>query len=111
MGINANIYYKKVDQTMPTRSRHVSQSGGTVFIDFKRNKRATWHSLIHAKRESTTKLIVADQFCFLCFAFVIFRFVVLFLLSVAFVVLYLKENKRVMWRSLIRAKGRNLWQN
>ena len=89
----------------------MSQSGGAVFIDFKRNKRAMWHSLIRAKRESAAKLIAADQFCFLCFAFVIFCFVVLFLLSVAFVVLYLEENKRATWRSLIRTKGRNMWQN
>ena len=59
-------------------------------------------------RESAAKLIAADQFVFfvlLC----LFLFCRSVLVKFSFfVVLYLKQNKRATWRSLARAKGRNL---
>ena len=62
------------------------------------------------RRESAAKLINADCFVFLfCFCrFFVCRFVVD---KCCFCRLCLKENKRATWRSLIRAKGRNLWRN
>ena len=84
-----------------------SPLAGAVIFDCVWNKRAMWCSLIRSKKRICDKINRRRSLFFL-FCFCHFLFVVLLLISVAFVVLSLKENKRATWRSLIHAKGRNL---
>ena len=82
MGINAIIGYKKVNEMVPTRSRHVSRSGSFDFnspffiivyvsvqltwtapssLTLRRTERATWHSLIRSLKRFCGELIAADS--------------------------------------------------
>ena len=88
-----------------------SPLAGAVIFYCVWNKRAMWRSLIRLKQRISSEINRCRSFCFFYFSFVIFSFVFLLLISVVFVILSLKENKRATWRSLIRAKGRNLRQN
>ena len=71
-----------------------------------------WRSLIVQTGESVVNLIAVERKFFLII--IIYFIILLFIFVVSYshsVVLYLKQNKRATWHSLICAKRKNLWQN